>query len=113
MADKKISQLTAATTVNDDAIFPMVQEVSGQDETLKAGIGILKLKIAGKELTSTLTAGSTSLTFSDAAILTTSTVDFYTDVFGVSPSNAVVTAGQIVLTFSAQASDITVKVRIT
>lgn len=39
MADKKISQLTSASQVNSDAVFPIVQAVSGSDETLKATVG--------------------------------------------------------------------------
>ncbi len=64
------------------------------------------------DLTDTLTAGNTSITISDAAIETTSTIDIYTSVFGIQPTNAVVTTGSITLTFLAQASDITVKVRV-
>ena len=64
------------------------------------------------DLTDTLTSGSTTLTISDAAITTTSTIDIYTDTFGIQPTNAVVTSGQIVLTFLAQASDLSVKVRV-
>lgn len=64
------------------------------------------------ELTDTLTSGSTTLTISDASITATSTIDIYTDVFGVQPTNAVVTSGQIVLTFLAQNSDLSVKVRV-
>lgn len=64
------------------------------------------------ELTGILTSGSTTLTISDAAITTTSTIDIYTDAFGIQPTNAVVTSGQIVLSFLAQASDISVKVRV-
>ncbi len=74
---------------------------------------INELKAAdGVEIIDTLTAGSTSLVLSDAAILTTSTIDIYTDVFGIQPTNAVVATGSITLTFLAQASDITVKVRV-
>lgn len=64
------------------------------------------------DLTGTLSAGNTSVTISDAAITTTSTIDIYTDVFGIQPTNAVVASGSITLTFLAQASDITVKVRV-
>ena len=64
------------------------------------------------ELTDTLTTGSTTLTISDAAILTTSTIDIYCDTFGIQPTNAVVATGSITLTFLAQPSDITVKVRV-
>ena len=64
------------------------------------------------DLTDTLTAGNTTLTISDAAIETTSTIDIYCDTFGIQPTNAVVSTGTITLTFLAQASDITVKVRV-
>lgn len=64
------------------------------------------------EVTGTLLTGATSITLSDASITTTSTIDIYTDVFGIQPTNAVVASGSITLTFLAQASDITVKVRV-
>ena len=64
------------------------------------------------ELTGLLTSGSTSLTISDASITTTSTIDIYTDTFGIQPTNAVVATGTITLTFLAQASNISVKVRV-
>jgi hypothetical protein len=60
----------------------------------------------------TLTAGSTSITISDNTIFTTSTIDIYTDAFGVNPTNVVVSTGSIVLTFEAQQSDVGVKVRV-
>ena len=63
-------------------------------------------------LTATLTAGSTTLEVSDAAITTDSIFDFYTSTFGVNPSAAVVEAGKITLTFEAQEADMTVKVEV-
>lgn len=64
------------------------------------------------DLTGTLTAGSTSLTIQHEIITTTTTIEIYTDTFGINPTNAVVTTGQIVLTFNAQASDVGVMVRV-
>ena len=64
----------------------------------------------GTELTATLTAGQTSVTFNNVAILTTSTFDFYTDTWGVNPTAVTVSTGTLVLTFEAQASDVSVKV---
>lgn len=64
------------------------------------------------ELTATLTAGQTTLTFTDSNIQLDSVFDYYTSIFGVSPTNAVVTSGQLVLTFEAQDSDMSVKVRV-
>ena len=138
MADKKISELDEALTINNDAVFPYSQENGGDDTSFKAPITQLGAKIAEgltfsnlttqsktlvgaineaasgsyTEVSETLTAGSTSLTLSDASITTTSTIDIYTDTFGIQPTNAVVTSGQIVLTFLAQASDLEVKVRV-
>ena len=69
-------------------------------------------EVYGKWLTATLTTGSTTVTISDASITTTSTIDIYVSEFGIQPTNAVVATGSITLTFLAQASDITVKVRV-
>lgn len=69
-------------------------------------------EVNGTHVTGTLTAGSTSLTLSDASIQPTSTIDIYVSVFGIQPVNAVVSTGTITLTFLAQASDIEVKVRV-
>lgn len=64
------------------------------------------------EATGTLTAGQTSLTIQNANILTTSTIDVYTDVYGISPESVTVATGSVTLTFEAQASDLGVKVKV-
>lgn len=64
------------------------------------------------DVTGTLTAGQTSITLSSASITTSSTLDFYTDVFGVSPTAVSVSTGSVTLTFSAQQSNMSVKVRV-
>lgn len=60
-------------------------------------------------LTATLAAGSTTLTFNNAAIKTTSLLDTYADVYGIAPTDIQVTAGQAVLTFAVQAAAVSVK----
>ena len=65
------------------------------------------------EIIGTLAAGTTSLTLQDALITTDSTIEVFTNVFGVNPTNIVTTNGQVVLSFDAQASDVGVKVRVT
>lgn len=60
-------------------------------------------------LTSTLSAGSTSLTFSNAAITTTAMYDVYADKYGLTPTDITVTTGQAVLTFEAQSANVSVK----
>ena len=67
----------------------------------------------GKVFVDTLTAGNTTVTIQDSAITTNSTLDIYTDTFGVNPSDVTVTTGQIVLTFASQSSNVGVKVRVT
>ena len=65
-----------------------------------------------KELIGTLTAGNTSLVISDSSITTNSVIDYYTDTFGVEPTDITVAAGSVTMTFEAQQSDLGVKVRI-
>lgn len=60
----------------------------------------------------TLTAGSTSIELTNAAITTDKTFDFYTSSFGVNPKSAVVATGKITLTFEAQETDLQVKVEV-
>lgn len=80
------------------------------------------------ELDGTLTAGSTSITLSDQTLpnspistISTKTLDFYTDIYGVNPTSVSVTdkdptvplsSNTVTLTFEAQSSDMNVKVRI-
>lgn len=73
---------------------------------------ILQSAGGGVELTGTLAAGNTSITFNNAAIETTSTFDFYTDTFGINPTAVSVSTGSITLTFQAQAAALGVKVRV-
>lgn len=63
-------------------------------------------------ITGTLTAGSTSLVLSNSAVTTDSTIDIYTDKWGVNPTDVVVEAGKVTLTFEAQAAVLNVKVEV-
>ena len=65
---------------------------------------------SGKELTATLTAGQTTLTFTDSAITANSTIDVYTSVYGVNPEDMTVSSGSLTLTFDVQSSNVGVKV---
>lgn len=66
----------------------------------------------GKQISDTLTTGSTTITLSDASITTDSWVKPYASVWGVMCTNMVISTGSVVLTFEAQASDITVGVEV-
>ena len=60
----------------------------------------------------TLTAGSTSVVFSDPLIHADAAVDVYTSVFGVDPTNVVVAEGSVTVTFDAQQADIMVRIEV-
>lgn len=62
------------------------------------------------ELTATLSAGATSVSFTNAAITSTAKIDVYTDTFGVNPTNQSVSGTTLTLTFKAQAAAVSVKV---
>ena len=66
-------------------------------------------EVAGKKLTATLTAGTTSLTFTDSSILATSLISVFTE--GGLLFNSISTAvGSVVLTFDEQATDVAVAI---
>ena len=76
-----------------------------EEEKKKIADIIIPNKIQG-----TLLAGKTELALSSEKISADSTIDIYTDVYGVSPKTATVADGSITMTFKAQTQDIGVKV---
>ena len=67
-------------------------------------------KISPTILTSTtISAATTSYTFSDAAITADSVIDIYDTIFGFAPTGMTVSAGSCVVTFPAQSSSHTIK----
>lgn len=90
---------------------------SGDLNSIQIGSTIYDILTGGgggswTDVTGTLTAGQTTLTLTNSAITTDSTLDFYTDTFGVNPTDVTVTTGSVTLTFEEQADDIEVKVRV-
>ena len=109
------------TNVNDisDIMYVTVERDEGTVTTAgdvfdATTMNNLEARIAAifTDVTGTLTAGSTSVTLSNAAITTSSTLDIYTDVYGVNPTDVSVSSGSVTLTFEAQESNIGVKVRV-
>lgn len=90
--------------------FPALFDTTAKNAA--GAINELAARPTYKELTGTLTAGQTSVTISDAAILTTSTIDIYTDVFGLSPEAVSVSTGSITMTFSEQSANVSIKIRV-
>lgn len=85
---------------------PQINGVTLSGNKSLADLGIEK---AAVEVTGTLTAGQTGITLSNVAITTSSTIDIYTDTYGVNPTGVTVANGSITLTFAAQASNLGVK----
>lgn len=67
-------------------------------------------ELRGVVLTGTLLTGSTSITFQDPSISTSSTIEMFTDTFGVNPVSVTVGSGTMTITFEAQQADLGVKV---
>lgn len=99
-------KITAGNVANQ---FMTAYSFNGLNTTSKNVVGSIN-EVKGKEVTGTLLAGATTITLQDASITTTSTIDIYTDVFGISPESVAVATGEITITFEAQAADLGVKV---
>lgn len=70
-------------------------------------------KLQGVCITQTLSAGNTSITFSDDSITEDCFVDIYTDVYGVNPELVDYSvAGQLTLTFDEQEQDVRVRIKV-
>ena len=90
--------------------FPALFDTTAKNAA--GAINELAARPTYKELTATLLTGQTTVTISDAAILTTSTIDIYTNVFGLSPEAVSVSTGSITMTFSEQSADVSIKIRV-
>lgn len=116
MANGALGYLSRKVSLDEISKFiANVQQYSNSlnttSKTLTGAINeVLQSAGGGVAVTGTLTAGSTSITLSNVAILTTSTIDIYTDVWGVNPTSVSLITGSITLTFDAQANDLAVKV---
>lgn len=82
----------------------------GADEVNAIHAGLNELH--GVELIGTLAARETTIVLENEAITTESTIDIYTNVYGVNPAEVRVEAGTITLTFEVQEGDVGVKVRV-
>lgn len=63
-------------------------------------------------ITGTLPAGSTTFILQNAAITINSVYDIYTDKWGVNPTDVVVTAGKITMTFEKQNASLGIRVEV-
>lgn len=104
-------EMHGATSSEDGAGGLVPKPLKGDEKKALLGDGTWgDVAIQGLTLTETLNTGNTSLSFSDDRITEDSTIDIYTDVYGVNPKNVNVEDGSLTLEFSAQESDVQVKV---
>lgn len=102
--DSKVGLLADLHTTDRTSIVNAINEVNA---AIPSGAAV--------EIQSgTLAAGSTSvvLTFTDQTIGASTLVDIYTDAYGVSPTAVATTSSTVTLTFTAQASDLAVSVKV-
>lgn len=111
MADVKISQLTAASTLDGTEVVPIVQSGATKKTTTQ---DIADLASGGgyTVVTGTLAAGSTSLTLQDASITSNSLIFYGSEVLGVYPTSMTATTGAVVLTFEAQQTSLNVAIMV-
>lgn len=113
LTDTTTLETQQVTVVRDEGTVTEVGDVfdastmNNLESRINSAFGALT-----KEVTGTLLAGQTTLTLSDASILTTSDLDIYTDTWGVSPVTVVASTGSVTLTFEALGSDLAVKVKV-
>jgi len=100
-------QYTAGTGGASDIVNAMFVKLDDKWCEISTGGGT-----SGTTLTDTLEAGETSIIFADASITTNSKIEVLTSDITVRPTGATVTTGSLTLTFTAQASDITVSVEV-
>lgn len=86
-------------------------------DILNANMDIIDAELNKKakkpvSISGTLEKGKTSITLASDEITTSSTVDIYASTYGVVPVDVKVSTGQVVLTFDAQAADVSILVEV-
>lgn len=105
----------AANDVSFDNTGTNLSATDAQAAIIEVNNKIPSLPAATSEVqTGTLTAGQTSvvLTFTDQTIGATTLIDVYTGEYGVNPDSVAYTASTVTLTFTAQASNLAVAVKV-
>lgn len=103
-SSRKLAASTMAAALMGDFSLPLLFTKT----TAKTPAGAIN-EIAGTTLSGTLTAGSTSITLSDASITASSMIDVYTDT-GIGYESITASTGSVTITFEEQAADMNVKV---
>lgn len=101
---RKIASEKVASEILSNYFLPLALNTNAKNVT-----GAIN-ELLGVVLTGTLLTGATSITFQDPSISTSSTIEIFTDTFGVNPVSVTVGSGTMTITFESQAADLGVKV---
>ena len=107
MADKRIYELPAASSVDSDVYLAVDSSAAG---TKKVLVGDLLDAAGGKAniKTATLAAGATTVTFTGIPTTGTNLIELYTDKAGLDYDSVDdTTSGQLTYTFEAQSGAVT------
>lgn len=117
--DATLSKTSTNPIQNKAVAGVMLNTLSSVNTVTKAGFLVdalamkeLSDKVNYTKVTGTLTIGETSITLSDTSITTDNKFDFYTSIYGVSPTSVTVASGSITIEFDAQETDMKVEVRV-
>ena len=110
-ASQKTTVATLGAKIAEGVTYNDLQVPSGTAKQLVPAINYAISKTGWTDVTGTLSAGSTSITLSDASITTTSTIEVFTDP-ELEYNSLTVATGSVTLTFDAQSSSLGVKVRV-
>lgn len=83
-------------------LYNLITNLQNQVETIENG----------RIYTATLSAGSTTVTIQNAKIKRNMAYSFYSEVYGLDPTEVTIENGSATLTFEAQSEDITVGIRV-
>ena len=125
LTGKPFNTVGNGLTVSNDALNADIRSVSLENrgtasataprfqQVIVNGSGVTVRGTSYYEYSQTLsTSADTVYTFTNAAITANSAVDVYTNIYGINPSNVVVTSGQCVVTFPKQSTAQTMTCRI-
>lgn len=100
--------------IADSGFIPSISTATAGNVPILTADGMLIDSGEGlpKKVTETLSAGETELSIANSAINTSSLIDIYTSVFGVNPTDIVVTSGNLLLIFEPQEENISVLIEI-
>lgn len=119
ITDKQMAALAAVNVTYDNTVSGLTAtDVQNALDEVASGVNTIASDVSDIDtaltslLTGTIAAGATSVTISDASILTTSIIDIYFKDKVLSPTNVTVTTGAITIEIAAETDATYVGVRV-